>query len=59
MKVYIDDMLVKLLKAEDHLRQTFDILEKYKMTLNLTKCTFEVLAEKFLGHLVAQRGNPY
>lgn len=32
MDVYIDDMLVKLVKAEDHLehlRQIFDIIEMY------------------------------
>lgn len=39
MEVYIDDILVKSLKAEDHfdhLIHTFDILEKYRMRLNST-----------------------
>lgn len=37
MKVYIDDRLVKSLRAEDHfthLQVTFDILRKYNMKLN-------------------------
>lgn len=45
MEVDIDDMLVKLEKAENHLnhlKQTFDILENYKMRLNPTKFTFKV-----------------
>lgn len=59
IEVYIDDMMVEPSKANDqldHLRQIFDILEKYKMRLDLTKCTFKVLAGKILGHLVTQRG---
>ena len=45
MEVYIDDMLVKLLSAEqhlDHLRQAIEILKKYNMKLNPTKCSFGV-----------------
>lgn len=45
MEVYIDDMPVKSEKVEDyldHLRQPFNVLEKYRMGLNLTKCTFGV-----------------
>ena len=59
MKVYIDDMLVKSLKAEDHinhLQQTFDLLRKYNMKLNPEKCTFGVQSGKFLGYLVSKRG---
>ncbi|XP_024037019.1 uncharacterized protein LOC127898886 [Citrus sinensis] len=44
-KVYVDDMLTKSLKPEDHvkdLRETFDILRKYKMRLNPAKCAFGV-----------------
>ena len=59
MEVYIDDMLVKSLIAQDHishLSQSFDILKKYNMKLNPTKCSFGVTAGKFLGYLVTQRG---
>ncbi|KAK0592167.1 hypothetical protein LWI29_014403 [Acer saccharum] len=59
MKVYIDDMLVKSLFAQqhiDHIRQSFDVLDQYGMKLNPTKCTFCVSSGKFLGYLVIQRG---
>ena len=59
MEVYIDDMLVKSLLAEqhlDHLRQAFEVLQKYSMKLNPTKCSFGVAAGKFLGYMVTQRG---
>lgn len=52
MEVYIDDMLVKSKKANDHLQhlsKRFDVLRKYGMKLNPTKCTFGVDAGKFLG----------
>lgn len=58
MEVYIDDMLVKSVKTKDHLdnlKQTFDIFEKYKMQINLTKCSFGVSAGKFLRNLVTQK----
>ena len=59
MEVYIDDMLVKSLLAEqhlDHLRQAFEVLQQYSMKLNPTKCSFGVAAGKFLGYMVTQRG---
>ncbi|KAJ0433317.1 putative nucleotidyltransferase, Ribonuclease H [Helianthus annuus] len=59
MEVYIDDMVVKSKKAEDHLRdleEAFDILDKYNMKLNPSKCHFGVKAGKFLGYMVTQRG---
>ena len=37
MEVYIDDMVVKSLNAEDHVKhlaQTFEILENFNMKLN-------------------------
>lgn len=46
MEVHIDDLLVNSLKAEyhfDHMKQTFDILDKYRIRLYSTKCTFGVL----------------
>ncbi|KAI3746808.1 hypothetical protein L6452_09249 [Arctium lappa] len=56
MEVYIDDMLVKSKRADDHighLKQSFDILREYKMKLNPTKCSFGVRAGKFLGRVAA------
>ena len=59
MEVYVDDMLVKSKKVEQHLddlRETFDILRKYQMRLNPAKYVFEVSSGKFLGFMVSQRG---
>ena len=59
MEVYIEDMLVKSLKAEDHIRHLegpFQVLRSYKMKLNPTKCSFGVTSRKFLGYIVTQRG---
>ena len=59
MEVYIDDMLVKSVKAElhvDHLAELFQVLKDYKMKLNPTKCAFGVSAGKFLGFIVNSRG---
>ena len=58
MEVYIDDMLVKSLKADlhvKHLADSFQVLKKYKMKLNLAKCAFGVSSEKFLGFIVNSR----
>ena len=59
MEVYVDDMLVKSLKAPDHvndLKETFTLLRRYKMKLNPNKCAFGVESGKFLGFIVNQRG---
>jgi len=59
MEVYIDDMLVKSLRAEEHithLRQCFQVLNRYNMKLNPSKCTFGVTSGEFLGYLVTRRG---
>lgn len=59
MEVYVDDLNTKSLKAKDHvhdLRETFDILRKYNMKLNLKKCSFGVSSGKFLGFMVTKRG---
>ncbi|KAL2491527.1 Uncharacterized protein Adt_27155 [Abeliophyllum distichum] len=57
MEVYVDDMLVKSVNAEDHighLREMFGILRKYRMKHNPLKCTFGVALGKFLGYMVNQ-----
>ena len=59
VQVYVDDMLVKIRREEDHLRdlkETFDTLRSYNMKLNPGKCAFGVTAGKFLGFMVSQRG---
>ena len=59
MEVYIDDMLVKSLKAANHiahLEKTFKILCQHRTILNPSKCIFGVTSEKFIGFLVTKRG---
>ncbi|KAM0980525.1 hypothetical protein ACFX2A_013956 [Malus domestica] len=59
IEVYVDDIMVKGKQRSDHihnLAETFNILRKYKIKLNPTKCTFGVSSSRFLGYLVTQRG---
>ena len=59
MEVYVDDIMVKGKQRSDHIRnlaEAFNILRRYKMKLNPTKCTFGVSSGRFLGYLVTQRG---
>ena len=56
IQVYVDDMLMKSLREEDHLdnlKETFDTLWSYNMNLNLNKYAFGVTARKFLGFMVS------
>ena len=60
VQVYVDYMLVKSRREEDHLedlRETFNTLRSYNMKFNPGKCTFGVMAGKFLGIMVSQRGS--
>ena len=55
VEVYIDHMLIKSLREEDHvanLLQVFDILWRSRLRLNASKCTLGVSSSKFLGHVV-------
>lgn len=59
VEVYVDDMIVKSKKVEDHLaglEETFATLRQFRMKLNPKKCAFGVQSGKFLGFLVDQRG---
>ncbi|GKV39077.1 hypothetical protein SLEP1_g46896 [Rubroshorea leprosula] len=59
LEVYVDDIVVKSLKAEDHLTdldETFNNLRKNRMRLNPAKCIFKVESGKFLGFMVSRRG---
>ena len=59
MEVYDDNMITKskdLAKHTRHLEETFELLRKFKMKLNLEKCAFEVCLGKFLGFMVIHKG---
>ena len=59
VEVYIDDMLIKSLREEDHtadLLQVFNILQGSSLSLIVSKCTFGVSLGKVLGHVVSRRG---
>lgn len=55
VKVYIDDMMVKHKKEEEHvlaLAKVFKILRCHKLHLNVTKCAFGVGSGNFLGYMI-------
>ena len=59
IEIYIDDMVVKSKMVSEHwggLRAIFEILRKYKLRLNASKCPFGVGSGKFLGFMVIHRG---
>ena len=59
IEIYIDDMVVKSKMVSKHLgdlRAIFEILRKYKLRLNASKCSFGMGSGKFLGYMVTHRG---
>ena len=40
----------------EDLRAIFEILRKYKLRLNASKCSFGMGSDKFLGYMVTHRG---
>lgn len=59
MEVYVNDMIVKSLRANNHLKflkALFDIMDKYQMKLTPVKYSFRVTSTKFLGYLIARQG---
>ena len=59
IKIYIYDMVVKSKMVSEHvgdLQAIFEILRKYKLRLNASKCSFGVGSGKFLGYMVTHRG---
>ncbi|GKV37451.1 hypothetical protein SLEP1_g45482 [Rubroshorea leprosula] len=59
IEVYVDDMIVTSVQAEDHidnLNETFQNLRRAQMKLNPLKCTFAVESGKFLGYVVSKKG---
>ncbi|KAL0406136.1 UNVERIFIED_CONTAM: hypothetical protein Slati_3927500 [Sesamum latifolium] len=60
MEVYVDDILVKRKEAHhdvEDLDETFTVLRKYLLKLNPGKCALRVSGGRFLGFMVAQRGD--
>ena len=59
IEIYIDDMVVKRKVVSERLRDLgniFEVLRKYKLRLNASKCSFGVGSGKFLGYMVTHRG---
>ena len=59
IKIYKDDMVVKSKMVSEHLgdlQTIFEILRKYKLRLNASKCSFGVGLGKFLGYMVTHSG---
>ncbi|XP_057775214.1 uncharacterized protein LOC130994197 [Salvia miltiorrhiza] len=59
ISVYVDDMLVRSVRAEDHvsdLEEVFTVIRKHRLMLNPAKCTFGVTTGKFLGYKVTPAG---
>ena len=59
VQVYVDDIKIKTKDRHtllDDLRETFANLRRFRMKLNLTKCTFGVSAGKLLGFPISSRG---
>jgi hypothetical protein len=57
IQVYIDDIVITTRKEESlisDLQETFDNLNRYKLKLNPTKCSFGVSAGQLLGFLVTR-----
>ena len=59
VQVYVNDMLVKSRREDDHLedlKETFNTFRSYNIKLNPGKCAFGVTTKKFIGFVVSQRG---
>jgi hypothetical protein len=59
IQVYIDDMVITTRKEESlisDLQETFNNLNRYKLKLNPTKCSFGMSAGQLLRFLVSARG---
>jgi hypothetical protein len=59
VEIYIDDVVVKSTSIRGHLgdlRQVFERTRRFRLKMNLKKCTFGVSAGQFLGFLVHERG---
>ena len=55
MEVYIDDIMVKSKRANEHvehLKKSFERMGHHQLKLNPLKCAFGVSARNFLGFIV-------
>ena len=58
-EAYIDDIIVKSSKVGNliqDLSETFNNLKKFKIKLNLEKCTFGVPSDKLLDYIISAHG---
>lgn len=56
---YVDDLLIFSADRAthiQHLRQVFEVLERHKLHINLTKCSFAQSTIEFLGHQIDENG---
>ncbi|PKU60022.1 putative mitochondrial protein [Dendrobium catenatum] len=59
VECYVDDLLVKSLGRNDHLKDiriVFKRIRKFDLKMNPLKCAFGVSSGKFLGYVVRHRG---
>ena len=59
MEAYIDDVVVKSKKVDEHLAdlgETFSMLREHKLCLNVSKYAFGVSSGKFLRYMITHRG---
>ncbi|XP_065617382.1 uncharacterized protein LOC136062358 [Quercus suber] len=59
IEIYVDDMVVKSKLVSEHLGDLgciFDVLRKYRLRLNASKCSFGMGSGKFLGYIITHRG---
>ncbi|KAL0394684.1 UNVERIFIED_CONTAM: putative protein K02A2.6 [Sesamum latifolium] len=57
IECYVDDLVVKSKKREDHLydlRKVFERFRRYQLKMNPSKCAFGVTSGKFLGFIIRQ-----
>ena len=59
VECYVDNLVVKSRKRGDNLkdlRMVFELLQRYQLRMNSSKCAFEITFGKFLGFIVRHRG---
>ena len=59
IKVYVDNMIAKSRERENHvqiLKELFERLRKYKVSLNHARCSFGVKSRKLLGFMMSEKG---